>query len=91
MFTQFNYNVVYFEYNRIEHIKERLSMEKRFYTKKETAELLGFNPKTIERYLLSGRLAGAKIGKAWRISANDINNFYDGAKEVTAKKRNKDT
>jgi excisionase family DNA binding protein len=68
--------------------------EKQFYTKKETAEVLGLNPKTIERYLLSGKLKGARLGKAWKISQADIDAFYESVKKETAKKikeRNKDT
>ena len=58
--------------------------EMRFYTKKETAALLGVNPKTIERYLLSGKLKGARLGKAWKISDGDIQAFYEIAKIETA-------
>ena len=68
--------------------------EKKFYTKKETAEILGVNPKTIERYLLAGKLKGAKFGKAWKISSDDIQAFYDAVKKETTKnlkERNKNT
>jgi len=68
--------------------------EKKFHTKKETAEILGVNPKTVERYLLSGKLKGARFGKAWKISDDDIQAFYDAVKRETAKaikERNKDT
>jgi len=58
--------------------------EKKFYTKKEAAAVLGVNPKTIERWLLSGKLKGAKLGKAWRISEDDIHTFYDAAKKEVA-------
>ena len=68
-------------------------MEKKFYTKKETAAILGLNPKTIERYLLSGKLKGARLGKAWKISEEDIQAFYEDVKRETEQKlkvRNKD-
>ncbi|MDR3046768.1 MAG: helix-turn-helix domain-containing protein [Bacteroidales bacterium] len=68
--------------------------EKKFYTKKEAAEVLGVCSKTIERYLLSGHLKGARLGKAWMISEDDIQAFYDAAKEETARnleERNKNT
>lgn len=68
--------------------------EKKYHTKKETAAILGVNPKTVERYLLSGKLKGAKMGKAWKISDDDIQAFYEAVKKETAetiKERNKDT
>jgi excisionase family DNA binding protein len=68
--------------------------EKKFYTKKETAEVLGVCTKTVERYLLAGKLKGARLGKAWKVSDDDIQAFYDSVKKETAKtlkERNKDT
>jgi excisionase family DNA binding protein len=59
--------------------------EKMFYSKKETAAILGVNPKTVERYLLSGKLKGARLGKAWKISGNDVQAFYDAVKEETSR------
>ena len=38
----------------------------KYHTKDEVAEILGLSPKTIERYLLSGKLAGARFGKIWK-------------------------
>jgi excisionase family DNA binding protein len=69
-------------------------MEKMFYTKKEAAEVLGVHPRTIERWLLAGKLKGARLGKSWKISNDDIQAFYDAVKKETAKaikERNKDT
>ena len=60
-------------------------VDKKFYTKKEVAEILGLNPRTVERYLLSGKLKGARLGKAWKISDDDIQAFYDAIKKETAK------
>ena len=60
--------------------------EKLFYSKTEAAKILGVCNKTIERYLTSGKLKGAKPGKAWLISMEDIKNFYDAGKIETAKK-----
>ena len=59
-------------------------MEKKYYTKKEAAKIFGVNPKTIERYLLTGKLKGAKLGKSWKISDSDIHEFYEAAKKETA-------
>jgi len=60
--------------------------ELKYYTKKEAAAVLGVNPKTVERYLLSGKLKGARFGKAWKISDEDIQAFYNDVKKETAKK-----
>lgn len=60
-------------------------MGKKFYTKKEAAEVLGVHPKTVERYLLAGKLKGARLGKSWKISEDDIQAFYDAVKKETEK------
>lgn len=60
-------------------------MEKKYYTKKETAEIFGVHPKTVERYLLAGKLQGARLGKGWKISEEDIQAFYESAKKETEK------
>lgn len=59
--------------------------EKKYYTKAEAAEVLGVCTKTIERYLLSGKLKGARFGKAWKVSEDDIQAFYEDVKKETAK------
>jgi len=59
--------------------------EKRYYTKKEVAAMLGVNPRTVERYLLAGKIQGARLERAWRISEEDIQAFYDKAKADTVK------
>ena len=61
-------------------------MERTFHTKQETANILGLHVKTIERYLLSGKLKGAKVGSKWKISNDDINAFYNIIKEETERK-----
>jgi len=60
-------------------------MDIKFYTKKEAAEIFGIHPKTVERYLLSGKLKGARMGKSWMISSEDIKLFYDTIREETEK------
>ena len=59
--------------------------EKMYYTKKEAAEVLGVCAKTVERYLLAGKLKGARLGKGWKISEDDIHAFYEVAKKETGK------
>ena len=60
----------------------------KYYSKKEAAAVLGLNPKTIERYLLTGKMKGAKMGSTWRISEDDINSFYEIMKQETAEQIN---
>jgi excisionase family DNA binding protein len=38
-----------------------------YYTVEETADLLRVSPQTVLRLLRSGKAAGVKIGKEWRI------------------------
>ena len=59
--------------------------EKQYFTKKEAANVLGVCTKTVERYLLTGKLQGARLGKAWKISGEDIQAFYEAAKNETGK------
>ena len=59
--------------------------EKKYYTKKETAEILGVHPRTVERYLIAGKLKGARLGRGWKIREDDIHAFYDTVKAETAK------
>ena len=58
----------------------------KYYTLKETAEILGVHTRTAQRYLLSGKLKGARFGKAWKISETDIHAFYESVKADTAKR-----
>ena len=60
-------------------------MEKKFYSKQEIAGLFGLNERTIEKYLLSGKLKCAKLGKNWKISSEDVQAFYDASKAETEK------
>ena len=58
-------------------------MAEKYYTKREAAEILGVHERTIGRYLNAGRLKGARLGKAWKISESDISTFYETAKQET--------
>lgn len=59
-------------------------MDKQLYTQNEVAEILRVNPRTVYRYLLAGRLKGIKLGKAWRVSEEDLEAFLKSEKERTA-------
>jgi excisionase family DNA binding protein len=55
----------------------------KYMNKKEAAELLGVCPRTLERYLMSGRLRAARLDKGWRIAESDIEAFLEAEKEAT--------
>lgn len=46
------------------------------YTLSEAAELLRCHPETVRRYVKSGKLRGAKIGKEYRFSKSDLEEFW---------------
>jgi excisionase family DNA binding protein len=44
-------------------------------TPEEVAARLKVKPRTVQEWLRSGRLAGLKLGKLWRIRENDLETF----------------
>lgn len=44
-------------------------------TVEEVAEYLKMNPQVIRRWLREGKLPGSKIGRAWRVSKQDIDDM----------------
>lgn len=50
-------------------------MDSVYYNVEQIAQMLGIHPKTIQRYIREGKLAGSKIGKSWRISGHDLDRF----------------
>lgn len=55
-----------------------------FLTRKEAAEFFRVNPRTVERWLRSGKMKGYKLGKGktspWRINKVEINKFLNNGK-----------
>lgn len=48
----------------------------KFYTVKETAEILRFTPLTIYRWLKKGKIHGIKLGgRQYRINKDEIDQF----------------
>ena len=45
----------------------------------EAAELLGFDPRTVLKYVHRGELEGRVIGARWRFRRQDIDAFFDPA------------
>ncbi|PTM52195.1 helix-turn-helix domain-containing protein [Desmospora activa] len=53
-----------------------------YYTPEEVAEKLKIkNTETIRRYLRRGKLRGAKLGKHWRISEKQLEEFFERQSE----------
>ena len=50
-------------------------MQKDLYSITEVAELLGLHVKTVRNYVRDGRLNSTRIGKQYRISRTDLENF----------------
>jgi len=54
--------------------------EKKYYTAKELAEMLGLNVMTIYRYINAGKLKAYKIGKEFRIDKSEFDRFMQKSK-----------
>ncbi len=50
-------------------------MEPHFYTVEETAAMLKISKMTIYRYIKAGKIIAHKVGKDFRISAKDLDQF----------------
>lgn len=48
------------------------------YTLKEVAELLKVHPKTVLRHIGEGRLKAHKVGRAWRITQDNLRAYSHG-------------
>ncbi len=48
---------------------------KEFYTVDQVAELLQLNPVTIRRYIEGGKIKAIKVGRVWRISEANLQEF----------------
>lgn len=57
-------------------------MEKHYSTE-EVSEILGISTYTIREYIRNGSLKGFKIGREWRISESDLQEFLDSKRNDT--------
>jgi excisionase family DNA binding protein len=55
----------------------------KFLTKVEAAKAIGVCSKTLERYLMEGRLKGARLKKGWCISESNLEEFIKNEEEAT--------
>jgi excisionase family DNA binding protein len=49
-----------------------MTASKEFYSPDEVAQLLGLHVRTVRRFIRDGKLAAARIGKQYRIAADDL-------------------
>lgn len=58
-------------------------MEVKFYTIDEVAEILEIHHKTVRKFIKGGNLKATKVGKQWRISQIDLEDFTGEKYSVT--------
>lgn len=61
-------------------------MEREYLTIDIAANRLGVHPKTIRRYISSGKISAQKIAGAWRINMDSVNQFLDSCEVNECKK-----
>ena len=47
------------------------------YSLQEVGEMLGLSVITLRKYLKSGKLKGSKLGKSWRVTEEEIREYYE--------------
>lgn len=60
-------------------------MSNKYITINDAAEILGIHPRTVTRFIVAGKLKGAKVGRTWRLDEKDVHEFFEGLKAETAK------
>ena len=56
--------------------------EEKLMTPPQVARRLQVNERTVTQWLRKGNLRGFKIGKEWRVSARDLENFLEQSANV---------
>ena len=59
-------------------------MNEKYLTVQDAAEILNVHPRTVTKFLTTGQLRGAKIGRVWRLDEKDVHGFFEAVKERTA-------
>ena len=52
--------------------------EIKLYNIRETAEILGVTTRTLQTYIKNGRIKARKIGRGWKFTEQNINEFING-------------
>ena len=55
-------------------------MNKQFYTTKEISEMLGVHTRTVQRWIIAGKLTAIKVGKEYRIEATALKALLEANK-----------
>src|SRR6056297_521017 len=50
-------------------------MNKEYYTVQQIAQLLDLHEKTIQRYIREGKIKAQKMGKSWRVTKENLDEF----------------
>ena len=58
-------------------VERMMIMSEQYYTIDEAAERIGVHPKTVRRYIFSGKIEGLKLGGQWRIYEEALDNFLN--------------
>ena len=61
--------------------------DKKLLTPTDVANRLQVNERTVTLWLRKGHLRGFKIGKEWRVSARDLDNFLEQSANVPVRVR----
>lgn len=56
---------------------------KPFFNLEEVRKMLDVSERTILRYLKEGELTGVKVGREWRFTQQDIDNFIELRRKKT--------
>jgi excisionase family DNA binding protein len=56
--------------------------EDRLLTQPQVAKHLQVNERTVTQWLRQGHLRGFKIGKEWRVSERDLDNFLEQSANI---------
>lgn len=59
-------------------------MSEKYLTVTQAAEILNIHPRTVTKYLTTGQIRGAKIGRIWRLDEKDVREFFETVKTQTA-------
>lgn len=52
-------------------------MNRKYYSVDETAEKLGVHPKTIRRYINSGKISASKVAGSWRVYEESLGDYMN--------------
>jgi len=59
-------------------------MNETYLTVQEAAKILKIHPRTVTKFLTTGQLRGAKIGRIWRLTEEDVKIFFESIRSQTS-------